>query len=251
MTDLTSSHSHTRNKDITVTSYDRPGVSHYRQLKCFFKSFFKLTPKKTSKHCVTLPLALLRPCQQNKGEILCVIKFVHILQGCRTGNDTKVLCQYQRSDREIWVNSVNTKPQQVSTMCKSYTFLEWTVYICKHASGVLYITMTAKILWLTQIKVNKLTYIITCISCSVHIKYYFLIFLSLDLFSEYRVQHGANGPLYVTSSYSTWIFCRGVSGFATDFPCGVWCRGLTTCLLHVGPPFANRILNKSWAVGLT
>ena len=55
----------------------------------------------------------------------------------------------------------------------------------------------------------------------------------------------------VTSSYSTWIFCRGVSGFATDCPCGVWCRGLTTCLLHVGPPFGNRILNNSWAVSLT
>ena len=57
--------------------------------------------------------------------------------------------------------------------------------------------------------------------------------------------------LYVTSSYSTWMFCRGVSGFATDCPCGVWCRGLTTCLLHVGPPFGNRLLNNSWAVGLT
>ena len=32
---------------------------------------------------------------------------------------------------------------------------------------------------------------------------------------------------------------------------GVWCRGLTTRLLHVGPPFGNRILNNSWAVGLT
>ena len=69
------------------------------------------------------------------------------------------------------------------------------------------------------------------------------MFLSLDLLWEYGIQHGANGPLYVTSSYSTWIFCRGVSGFATDCPCGVWCRGLTTCLLHVGPPFGNRILN--------
>ena len=39
------------------------------------------------------------------------------------------------------------------------------------------------------------------------------------------------------------------AGFATDCPCGVWCRGLTICLLHVGPPFGNRILNKSWAVG--
>ena len=77
------------------------------------------------------------------------------------------------------------------------------------------------------------------------------MFLSLDLLWEYRIQHGANRPLYVTSSYSTWIFCRGVSGFATDCPCGVWCCGLTTCLLHVGPPFGNRILNNSWAVGLT
>ena len=41
--------------------------------------------------------------------------------------------------------------------------------------------------------------------------------------SEYRIQHGAIGPLNVTSSYSTWIFCRGVSGFATDCPCGVNC----------------------------
>ena len=77
------------------------------------------------------------------------------------------------------------------------------------------------------------------------------MFLSLDLLSENGIQHGANGPLYVTSSYSTWIFCRGVSGFATDCPCNVWCHGLTTCLLHVGPPFGNWFLNTSWAVGLT
>ena len=69
--------------------------------------------------------------------------------------------------------------------------------------------------------------------------------------SEYWIQHGAIGPVYVTSTYSIWIFCRGVSGFATDCPCGVWCRGLTTYLLHVGPPFGNRLLNKSCAVGLT
>ena len=77
------------------------------------------------------------------------------------------------------------------------------------------------------------------------------MFLSLNLLSENRIQHGAIGPLYVTSSYSTWIFFRGVSGFATDCPCDVWYRGLTTCLLHVGPPFGNRFLNTSWAVGLT
>ena len=63
------------------------------------------------------------------------------------------------------------------------------------------------------------------------------MFLPLDLLSEYRIQYGAIGPLYVTSSYSTWIFCRGVSGFAADCHCSVWCFGLTTCLLCVGPPF--------------
>ena len=77
------------------------------------------------------------------------------------------------------------------------------------------------------------------------------MFLSLDLLSEYRNQHGAIGPLYVTSSYSTWIFYKGVSGFAIDCPCDVWCRGLTTCVLHVDPPFRNRFLNTIWAVGLT
>ena len=77
------------------------------------------------------------------------------------------------------------------------------------------------------------------------------MFLSPDLLSEYRIQHGAIGPHYVPSSYSTMIFCRRVSGFATDCPCDVSCRGLTTCLLHVGPPFGNGFLNTSWAVGLT
>ena len=77
------------------------------------------------------------------------------------------------------------------------------------------------------------------------------MFLPLDLLSECRIQHGAIGPLYVTSSHSTWIFCRGVSCFATDCPCGVWCRGLTTYLLYVGPLFGNRFLNNSEAVGLT
>ena len=46
--------------------------------------------------------------------------------------------------------------------------------------------------------------------------------LPLALLSEYRIQHGAIGPLYITSSYSTWIFCRGILSFATDCPCGVW-----------------------------
>ena len=44
---------------------------------------------------------------------------------------------------------------------------------------------------------------------------------------------------YVKSTFSTRIFCRGVSGFATDCSCGVWCLGLTTTILYVGPRFGN------------
>ena len=43
------------------------------------------------------------------------------------------------------------------------------------------------------------------------------MFLSLDLLLKYRIQHGAIGSLYVTYSYSTWIFCRGVSGWLCNW----------------------------------
>ena len=77
------------------------------------------------------------------------------------------------------------------------------------------------------------------------------MFLFLDLLSEYRIQHGTIGPLHVPSRYLIRILYRGVLGFATDGSFGVWCRGLTACLLFVGPLFGNRLLNSSWAVCLT
>ena len=40
-------------------------------------------------------------------------------------------------------------------------------------------------------------------------------------------------PFYATSRKSTRKFFRVVSGFATDCPCGVWCRGLSV-LVHDG-----------------
>ena len=47
------------------------------------------------------------------------------------------------------------------------------------------------------------------------------------------------------------IFYRGVPGFAIDCPCGVWCRGLTTCLLYVAPLFGNLAWNDCRFVSLT
>ena len=63
-----------------------------------------------------------------------------------------------------------------------------------------------------------------------------LMFLPLDIPSEYRPEHVTFGLLCVIFKFPSRIFCRRVPGFATDCPCGVWCRGLTTCLLYVGPP---------------
>ena len=37
--------------------------------------------------------------------------------------------------------------------------------------------------------------------------------------------------LYVEFLFPTRIFCKRIPGFATDYPGGVWCRGLTVCLL--------------------
>ena len=53
------------------------------------------------------------------------------------------------------------------------------------------------------------------------------------------------GLLYVISRFSTRIFYRCVPGFATDGPCGVWCRGFTTCLLYVDPYFRNLVWDDS------
>ena len=51
--------------------------------------------------------------------------------------------------------------------------------------------------------------------------------------------------------FMTRTFFRDVPGFPTDCPCRVWCRGLTTCLIHVSPLFGNIVLNDSCLKSLT
>ena len=57
------------------------------------------------------------------------------------------------------------------------------------------------------------------------------MFLPLDIFLEYWIEHVSFGLPYVMFTFPTRIFYRGVPGFATDCVSGVWCRGLTTCML--------------------
>ena len=40
---------------------------------------------------------------------------------------------------------------------------------------------------------------------------------------EYHIEHVTIGPLYFMFKFSIGIYHRGVPGFATDCPCGVWC----------------------------
>ena len=60
------------------------------------------------------------------------------------------------------------------------------------------------------------------------------MFPPLDIPFEYWIEHVICGLLYVMFRFSS-VFYRGVPSFVTDYPCSVWCCGLTTWLLHVGP----------------
>ena len=55
------------------------------------------------------------------------------------------------------------------------------------------------------------------------------MFLPPDILLEYWIEHVSFGLLYVMFTFPTRIFYRGVPCLATDCPCCVWCRGLTTC----------------------
>ena len=63
--------------------------------------------------------------------------------------------------------------------------------------------------------------------------------------------HVTVGLHYIMCRFSTGIFHRLVSDVATDFPSGVWCRGLTTGLLYVCPLFGNLVWNDSGFVSMT
>ena len=49
---------------------------------------------------------------------------------------------------------------------------------------------------------------------------------------------------HLPGCFCSWTFCQNIG-------CNMVPSDLTSCLLHVGPPFGNRFLNTSWAVGLT
>ena len=76
------------------------------------------------------------------------------------------------------------------------------------------------------------------------------MFLPLDILFEFWIDI-TFGLLYVMFRFSNRMFYSGVPGSATDFPDSVWCRGLTTCLLYVGPLLRKLVGNDSRFVSVT
>ena len=110
---------------------------------------------------------------------------------------------------------------------------------------------------------SKVLFNIYCVAmCSnkyIHVICQVVLFLrvhkSLDVSAlgflfEYWIEHVTCGLLFVMIRLSAGIFNRGVSGFATCCPCGVWISWLTACLLYAGPHFGNIGGNNSRFVSL-
>ena len=138
----------------------------------------------------------------------------------------------------------STPSQSIGFVLGSALFLCWTLLVVISLSSIVFYSMKLRIIlgcsWPLQFVLCytlanfNILYLGFCKSSLPR------MFPPLDMISEFRIQLDIIGPLRVTSILSAGIFYRGVSGFATDCPCGVWCRGSTTCLLYVGPPFGNQ-----------
>ena len=123
----------------------------------------------------------------------------------------------------------------------SYSFLTLTVY-----SGKCIWRVTGDLSQWSDIPCFQITTnLLRIISMYQSIYFYPIIHLylvmkvrtSLDVSAtEYCIEHVTFG--FIVSCIILYSdILQGSSSFATDFPCGVWCYGLTTCLLYVGPIF--------------
>ena len=74
------------------------------------------------------------------------------------------------------------------------------------------------------------------------------MFLTLHALLGYWSEHNIIAPLYAQLVFSIRIFYRGVPGFTTDCPCGIWRCKLITRLLHISPLFGNSMFKNSWSV---
>ena len=91
------------------------------------------------------------------------------------------------------------------------------------------VLLSDNILWLFVLILNNT--LILGIWCSTipHLQW---CFCPLTFFQNIGFNMVPSDP-FMSHLATQLIFCRGVSGFATDCPCNVWCRGLTisSCML--------------------
>ena len=68
---------------------------------------------------------------------------------------------------------------------------------------------------------------------------------------EYWIDFSFMEPHCPKFIFSNSIFHRDVPGSATDCPCRIWCRGLTTSLVYFSLLFGNIVWNNSWHASFT
>ena len=79
-------------------------------------------------------------------------------------------------------------------------------------------------------------YWLLCLGYCFYFNHLHMMFLSTDFAFRITDWTSCHGPhLHAILR----IISRGVSGLATDSPCGVWGRGWTTCLLDDSPLFGS------------
>ena len=81
-------------------------------------------------------------------------------------------------------------------------------------------------------------YWLLCLGCCFYFNQLPRMFLSTDFAFRITDWTCCHGP-HLHAIHVLRINSRGVSGLATDSPCGVWVRGWTTCLLHNSPRFGS------------
>ena len=163
---------------------------------------------------------------------------------------------YSFQSRSIWLSSL-IRLEKYTTMLPKKGVLCFVSSCVPFTNSLLECYFIMMVATMTRIYMTILLTLIYTLMISVTNYFWFCryaplwMFLSLDIFFEYWIEHVTFGLLYVTFRLSTRVFYRGVPGFATYCASGGWCRGLTTCLLHVDPLSGNLVCYDSGFVSLT
>ena len=133
----------------------------------------------------------------------------------------------------------------------SITWVGWFVssWVSRWASCVPFTNFLIEVYFFTIVIILGISTAIlffgtTCLNFRVFLvlQMHTFLYVSAPGFSfKYWITHISFGFLYVMCRSPTGIFYRGDPDYPNKCPCGVWCHGLTSRLLYVGPIFQIKI----------